>query len=79
MKKAKNNTPDEMEPEYDFRGCARGLFYRAYRKDAKVTIIEDDDEPRASPQRAIRTYAAPDFPMFDRKGGRHYQPAEQAR
>jgi len=43
MKKAnKQQSGDEMRPEYDLRGGVRGKYYERYRQGTNVVLLEPD-------------------------------------
>ncbi len=42
MKKASNQSTDEMRPEYDLRGGVRGKYYQRYRQGTNIVLLEPD-------------------------------------
>lgn len=41
-KRSKVSEPDELRPEYDFRGGARGKYARRYAEGTNVVVLEPD-------------------------------------
>ena len=39
---SKANENDDMRPEYDFSGGARGKHYRAYQKGTNLVVLDPD-------------------------------------
>ena len=40
--KRKNNSNDDMLPEYDFTGAVRGKYYERYRQGTNVVLLDAD-------------------------------------
>jgi hypothetical protein len=38
----KLSAPDEMRPEYDFRGAVRGKYARRYAEGTNVVVLDPD-------------------------------------
>ena len=75
MKKKRSNVsePDEMRPEYDFRGGVRGKYARRYAEGTNVVVLEPDVAAvfpdAASVNRALRKVAGLPEPRSD--AGKH--------
>src|SRR5712692_10947713 len=38
----RNNSDDDMRPEYDFSGAVRGKYYERYRQGTNVVLLDPD-------------------------------------